>query len=165
MGFCAATRFAFRIIMSSIKELLSAEFEALKAEIIKQYEASGLKASGNWASTLEVQVTDTSASIIGAAYADGRPPGKQPPSEAILQWIQAKGIAAQTENQISLSSLAYLIARKIAREGWTPQQSGSDIIANVATPQRMQQVIDRVGEIYITQFSNDIINFLKQNKA
>ncbi len=151
--------------MSSIKELLTVEFEALKTEIIKQYEASGLKASGNWANTLEVRVMETGASITGASYADGRPPGKHPPSEAILQWILAKGITAQAENNISISSLAYLIARKIAREGWKPQQSGSEIIASVATPERMQKIIDRVGEIYITQFSNDIINFLKQNKA
>ncbi|NDI99564.1 hypothetical protein GWA97_10805 [Flavobacterium sp. LaA7.5] len=151
--------------MSSVKELLTAEFEALKAEIITQYEASGLKASGNWAATLEVRVTNSSAAIMGAAYADGRPPGKQPPSEAILQWIQAKGIAAQAENEISLSSLAYLIARKIAREGWKPQQTGSQIIASIATPERMQQVINRVGEAYITQYSNNIINFLKQNQA
>ncbi|AXG73949.1 hypothetical protein DVK85_06700 [Flavobacterium arcticum] len=151
--------------MSSIKTLLAAEFEALKADIIAKYEASGLKASGNWATTLAVQTTDSSATLMGAAYADGRPPGKQPPSEAILQWIKVKGIAAQAENNISLSSLAYLIARKIAREGWTPQQSGSDIAASVATPQRMQQIIDRISDVYITQFSNDIINFLKQNKA
>ena len=151
--------------MSSVKEILAQEFEAIKAEIITQYNASALRATGNWATTLEVQVTDSGASILGAAYADGRPPGKQPPSEAILQWILAKGIAAKAETEITLSSLAYIIARKIAREGWKPKQSGSDIIASVTTPERMQRVIDRVGEAYITQFSNDIINFLKQNKA
>lgn len=151
--------------MSSVAALLANEFEALKADIIAAYEASELKASGNWGTTLEVKATNNGATLLGAAYADGRPAGKQPPSEAILQWIKAKGIATQTENNISLSSLAFLIARKIAREGWTPKQSGSNIIAQVATPQRMQSIINTVGEAFITKLSSSIINHLKQNKA
>lgn len=152
--------------MSNITELLAAEFELLKKDIIAQYEASGQKTTGNWASSLTVTATEGSATLTGSGYLlTGRPAGKQPPSEAILQWIQAKGITAQAEEQISLSSLAYLIARKIGREGWKPKQDNSAIINTVATPQRMQQIIDKVGEKYITTFSNDIINFLKQNQA
>lgn len=152
--------------MSSIKTLLATEFELLKKDIIAQYEASGQKATGNWATTVTVTATEGSATLTGAGYLfTGRPPGKQPPSQAILQWIQAKGITAQAEQEISLSSLAYLIARKIGREGWKPKQDNTAIINTVATPQRMQQIIDRVGENYITAFSNDIINFLKQTTA
>lgn len=149
--------------MTEAKQILAAEFETLKNDIIARYEASGSRATGNWATTLQVNVTDTSATITGADYLEGRGPGKQPPSKAILQWINAKGIATKAEKDINLSSLAFLIARKIGREGWQPQQKGSDIIAAVATPERMQQIINRVGDAYINRFSNEIINFLKQH--
>ena len=43
----------------------------------------------------------------------GRKPGKQPPLDPIQRWVQAKGIATD----ISTRSLAYLIARKIGKEG------------------------------------------------
>lgn len=43
----------------------------------------------------------------------GRKPGKQPPLDPIQRWVQAKGIATD----ISERSLAYLIARKIGKEG------------------------------------------------
>lgn len=43
----------------------------------------------------------------------GRKPGKQPPLDPIQRWIQAKGISTD----ISERSLAYLIARKIGKEG------------------------------------------------
>lgn len=150
---------------TNIRELLAAEFEAIKADVITRYQESGLSVTGNWATTLEVTATETSASLLGASYLDGRPPGKQPPSEAIVNWIEAKGIASQIENEISITSLAFLIARKIGREGWQPETTGSDIIAQVVTPQRIQQVIDRVSTPLVTEFCNDIINFLKQIAA
>lgn len=150
---------------TNIRELLAAEFEAIKADVITRYQESGLSVTGNWATTLEVTATETSASLLGASYLDGRPPGKQPPSEAIVNWIETKGIASQIENEISITSLAFLIARKIGREGWQPETTGSDIIAQVVTPQRIQQVIDRVSTPLVTEFCDDIINFLKQIAA
>ncbi|GGB84064.1 hypothetical protein GCM10007424_25090 [Flavobacterium suaedae] len=150
---------------TNIRALLAAEFEAIKADVITRYQESGLSVSGNWATTLEVTATETSASLLGAGYLEGRPPGKQPPSEAIITWIEAKGIATQLENEISITSLAFLIARKIAREGWQPEKTGSDIVAEVVTPQRIQQVIDRVSTPLVNEFCNDIINFLKQIAA
>jgi hypothetical protein len=44
---------------------------------------------------------------------DGRKPGKQPPSDPIEEWVKQRGL----DNDISAKSLAYLIARKIGREG------------------------------------------------
>jgi hypothetical protein len=43
----------------------------------------------------------------------GRKPGKMPPIDSILDWLTNKGITAD----ISLRSLAFLIARKIGRVG------------------------------------------------
>lgn len=148
-------------------EILTAEFEALKIELIAAYDDKGMRSTGAWADNLEVVVTEDKAQILGLPYSQqletGRAPGKQPPSEAIEKWLIAKGIAANIEKKISISSLAYLIARKIGREGWKREQYGGvDLITEVVTPERIQQIIDKVSDIYTADFTNDIINYLKQ---
>lgn len=45
---------------------------------------------------------------------DGRGPGKMPPTAPILEWLQQRGI---NPPDIKQESLAFLIARKIGREG------------------------------------------------
>ncbi|MGV3459903.1 MAG: hypothetical protein ACO1N9_05540 [Flavobacterium sp.] len=147
--------------MSNIPIILKLEFQALKADIIARYEASGMKASGNWAQTVAVEMSGTSASITAADYIKGRPPGKQPPSEAILKWLEDKGIASSIQKDISLSSLAYLIARKIARKGWQPKQGHEDIINTVATPERIQSIINKVGESELAGFTANLLQYLQ----
>lgn len=146
--------------MSDTNIVLTEEFEALKNEISTAYEQSGMMASGNWGESLEVVALPDGITIMAEGYADGRPPGKQPPSAAIEQWLVQKGIAARTQKDIATSSLAFLIARKIARQGWKPKVSGSDIIESVATPQRIQQIIDRVGEAHLAAFTESFLNSL-----
>lgn len=148
--------------MSSVSGILAAEFELLRSELIARYETLGMKASGNWADSLEVQVSENSAVLLAAPYSDqleyGRKPGKQPPSAAIEQWIKDKGIAGRIEGDISVSSLAFLIARKIARQGWNREQySGTELISSVITPQRIQQIIDKASQEELEQFTSNII--------
>lgn len=53
----------------------------------------------------------------------GRKPGKMPPPSAILKWIEAKPIIPKPNDAgriPSPKSLAFLIARKIGREGIKP---------------------------------------------
>ena len=147
--------------MNSVAEVLRAEFELLRSEIIAAYEASGMGSSGTWADSLVVNAGDSGASITGAGYIDGRGPGKPPPSEAIEQWIKAKGIAGEIEKGISVSSLAFLIARKIGREGWKPDGDTESIIESVVTPRRIQQIIDKGGEICLEEITNTILDHLK----
>lgn len=49
----------------------------------------------------------------------GRKPGKMPPINAIEQWINVRGITPKSKNGLPVSekSLAFLIARKIGRDG------------------------------------------------
>ena len=153
--------------MLSISEILASEFELLKSELIAQYDALGMRASGRWAESLSAETTENSAKLYAADYThnleNGRNPGKQPPSEAIEQWIKDKGIAARLENGMSVSSLAFLIARKIGREGWNRQQyGGTQLVSSVITPQRMQHIIDRAGEAHLNNILTELTNFLKQ---
>ena len=147
--------------MSSVSEILSAEFELLRNELIARYEALGMKASGNWADSIEVQVSGNSAVLLAAPYSDqleyGRKSGKQPPSAAIEQWIKDKGIANRIEGDISISSLAFLIARKIARKGWNREQyGGTELISSVVTPERIQHIIDKASQQELEQFTTNI---------
>lgn len=149
--------------MINITQLLAQEFEKLKAELTEAYHASGMAVTGNWPKTMEVQASGTGVKLMGAGYIQGRKPGIAPPSETIEQWIIAKGIATRLENDITISSLAFIIARKIAREGWQPKHG--DIIEQVITPQRMQQIIEAVGYALVPDIVKDITNHLKTLSA
>jgi hypothetical protein len=148
--------------MHSPQHVLAAEFELLKADIIAAYEASGSENSGNWTATVKAEATPNGYSITAADYINGRGPGKPPPSEAIETWIIKKGIASRLEKNMTVSSLAFLIARKIAREGWQPKPGTENIAESVATPQRIQQILDKVGESYLNDFTTLITNHLNQ---
>ena len=143
-------------------DILTEEFNLLKEELIAKCDEKGMRASGNWANSLEVTVTGgLSAKLIGDEYSEqleyGRKSGKQPPSQAIEQWIRDKGIMSRIVGKISISSLAYLIARKIAREGWRREgYGGVELISEVVTPERIQKIIDRVSDSYIPLFENEI---------
>lgn len=78
----------------------------------------------------------------------GRRPGKYPPPEAILQWIKIKPIIPTTGKDgrmPSLKSLAFLIGRKIYREGIEPVPVMSDAVdrLNAEMEARIQEAIDK----------------------
>lgn len=156
--------------MSSTTQILSAEFEALKNELIARYDELGMRASGRWAESLSVAVAGNSAAILQESYGEqlenGRKPGTPPPSEAIEQWIKDKGIAARLEKGMTVSSLAFLIGRKIGREGWNRHNhGGTQLISSVVTPERIQQIIDKIGESQITEFTAKIYDYLNTLQA
>jgi hypothetical protein len=148
-------------------QVLSREFEALKTDLIQAYDAKGMRASGKFAETLEVKVTGLTAQLWGENYAQqletGRKSGKFPPIDAIKKWIEDKGIANRIQGEISISSLAFLIARKIAREGWKREQFGGvELISQVVTDQRMQKIIDEVGAEQALIYSTEIIRLTQE---
>ncbi len=142
-----------------IKETLSVEFEKLKADLLSVYQASGQSTSGTWGESLEIVELPNGFRLMADGYIMGRKPGKQPPSKAIELWLQQKGIAAQAEKNISTGSLAYLIARKIAREGWQPKEP--NFINTVITPQRIQQMLDTATGIALADFMAQLTTFIK----
>lgn len=170
MGCCAPISFAYRQTISNTMQILSAEFEALKSDLIAKYDELGMRASGQWAERLSVQSVENGAVILQESYGDqlefGRKPGKQPPSEAIEQWLIAKGIAARLEKDMTVSSLAYLIARKIGREGWNRDQHGGvNLISSVVTPERIQSIIDKIGESQLNELTTKISDYLNTLQA
>ena len=150
----------------SIEEILRSEFEDIKKEMSEKHIALGMKASGNWLESLAVYATDTSVRLEGERYTEqlvsGRKPGSFPPIDAIKQWILDKGIMNEIEGDITVSSLAFLIARKIKREGTEYfKQGGTDLVDAIITPQRIQKIIDKIGVQLTNSFSSQLVNLLK----
>lgn len=148
-------------------KILSREFENLKKDLIIAYDAKGMRASGKFADTLEVQVTGLTAKLFGEDYSQqletGRKAGRFPPINAIEQWIKDKGIANRIQGEISISSLAFLIARKIARNGWKREEHGGvELISEVVTDQRIQNIIDEVGAEQALIYSTEIIKLVNE---
>lgn len=151
--------------------ILSKEFELLKKDLILAYDAKGMRSSGKFADSLEVQTFETelgyTAILWGEDYAQqletGRKSGKYPPFDMIKRWIEQKGVFAQALQKISISSLAFLISRKIAREGWKRENFGGvNLISEVVTDERLQRIIDEVGAVETMRFTDEIIRLVNE---
>lgn len=151
-------------------EILQIEFEEIKKDLISKHNQLKMKASGNWQDSLVVDVINKNDSVVmarvyGEHYTEqlvnGRQPGKFPPIEAIKRWVIEKGIAGIME-KAKVSSIAFLIARKIAKEGTKYyRDGGTDLVSSVYTPERIQSIIDKVAEINVTFITNSLIQQLK----
>jgi len=153
----------------TVEQVLEKEFISLQEDFVKKYDELGMRSSGEWSESLEHPVTPTSAKIIAEDYTTqlvkGRRPGSFPPIDAIKKWIVDKGIVNNIKGNISISSLAFLIARKIAREGTKYfKQGGTDLVDAVYTEQRIQMIINKVGEAATITIVKKIENELKTIK-
>ena len=140
------------------EDILMAEFESLRDDIINKHDELGMRASSDFANNLEIRQDRMHIELWGNHYVEqlvnGREPGRFPPVEAIAKWIQALDVSA--------SSLAFLIARKISQEGTEYfKQGGTDLIDSVITPQRIQSIIDKVSQFYVNDFVLNVTNELK----
>lgn len=154
-----------------IEKSIEDEFEKLRLEIIQAYDAKGMRASGKFANTSEVKTSKStggvSGKLIGESYVEqlesGRSSGRFPPLKEIEEWILNKGVFNSALTTIKLSSLAFIIARKIANSGWNRQRFGGvDLISSVVTPERVQKIIDAVGEVALINVSSDIEGLFRE---
>lgn len=157
-----------------LQQILTEEMGSIVMDLIAKYESLGMRASGRWAAGLRVDVQGQGSRFVGKIEGEdytyymqhGRASGRMPPVKAIEEWIQAKGIRP-LEKKMRVSSLAYAIAHKIGQEGTRRFKAGGkpEFIDDVITAERIQQIIDRVGEGYAVQFSSDIIKVIEEMAA
>ncbi|MBV1889253.1 MAG: hypothetical protein KUG67_03310, partial [Proteobacteria bacterium] len=97
--------------MASTERILNEELNSIVIDLKAKHVELGMKASGRWTDSLTVETKKDKGVILAEDYTefltDGRKPGKFPPIDKIKAWIVAKGITSD----ISISSLAFLIAR------------------------------------------------------
>lgn len=142
-------------------EIIKEEIDAILDDIIQVYEQSGRKASGQFEEGLEAVYEPNKATIRGFVYLAGRgktkkkgKAGEPTVQQQILKWLKTRGIRPIEEN-MKLSSLAYLIARKIHKEG-TKRSEWLKIYEQVITPQRIDSIIQRISELNVNRIITEI---------
>lgn len=135
---------------ADIKGILGEELKSLRQRIIENHIRAGQKASGKTISSLRVYVNDNQGTLFGrqafGVLETGRKPGKVPKGfyQTIQQWVKDNGI--QVENP---KSFAYLVARKIAREGTELHRQGGR--ADIYSPEiekTTQEIMNRAFAVF-----------------
>jgi hypothetical protein len=145
------------------KDIIQNWLNETQTLMVDKYDQLGFRASGEWEQSLSNSIEEKEGSFVakieGANYTywmeHGRKPGKFPPMAAIRKWIDDKGIIAEN---ITRNSLAFLIARKIAREG---TQIRPGIVSDVITQERIDSLIKDIGALFVTQVKSDVIKAFK----
>lgn len=150
-------------------EIYKKYLEILKNKFIAKYDALGLRASGKFAESLEAQTSKSTLTLWGAKHARimefGRRAGKFPPREDIEEWIETKknlpAIFREKKKQ-----MAFLIARKIAKEGITVpnKYNKGDLVKSVVDDflaSDIQKMFDELGSTYLKNIQSDILTIIK----
>lgn len=150
-----------------IEGVLKIEFEKLKQDLLNAYNSKGMVASGNWGNSLKNTTSGTVGTLRAAQYTeqlqDGRKPGSFPPVDQIRAWVVQKGLVSASAKQSKINSVAYLVSRKIAKEGWKRKDHGGvNLVSDVITPERVQEIIDKVGITSTIAITTELTNQLKQ---
>ena len=161
------------------QEILQKELEKIRQELIQKHLQLGMKASGAWVESVEVQTSGSDKGASGKILAnhytkqlvEGRPPTSttSPSSptlkEVIEQWIIDKGITPIEQN-MKISSLAFLIARKIHREGTQYfKDGGIDLVDAVITSARLQEIINKVTEFHVSRVVSEVKGYFYELQA
>lgn len=129
---------------------------AIKEKPVTRFGA--VNASGDLAASVRYEVNARGLKVFAADYIYnveyGRAPGKFPPREAILSWIENKRLSFD----IPINSLAFLIGRKIAQKGTVAfQQGGTDLVADVITPTLLEEIRQEFAEGLIKEIRSEIL--------
>lgn len=159
------------------RTILAEEFEELKSNILSHYLSSGQKASGRTGESLRVEVSEDEGTLFGrkafGILETGRKAGKVPTGfqSIIRQWMADKGLKADpipyktnrqhkyTEQERGDRSLAFLIARKIRREGTRLFREGgrNDIYSN-EIPKTKENIMRRLISIMKVEIASIKLN-------
>jgi hypothetical protein len=155
----------------SRKEIYTRYMDRFKKALIENYDKLGLRASGEFADSLEYNIQKNKLVMLGALHSifmeKGRGPGGFPPLKTIEEWIETKrglpAIFLEKKKQF-----AYLIARKIANEGIDVpnEHNAGNVISDVVTlflGEYLYELFDEIGEEYMREFDfqSDIRNILQ----
>lgn len=138
-------------------------------DLRESMDSSGVTASGNFNKTLKATIRPNTVVVEGERYAGAIELGRKPTSgggngelrKAIRSWIDDKGISPA---DISKDSLAYIITRKIHREG-TKLYRGTDsygrtkpsrVITGVIEDGRIDKLAQSVVLDVVSQFRSEI---------
>lgn len=130
-------------------------------KLIASYVQRGLRAFGEFERGLKSEVTDKNIKITAPYHArimeDGRRAGKFPPPQEILKWVRLGKIVKRGD--ITDEQLAYLIGRKIAREGIkVPNKYNiGSVISSVLSDGSVQDLIDEITDMTVANISQTVL--------
>lgn len=144
-------------LYTAAKRQVIVELQSVVDDIADRHIKLGMKASGDFIRSLEIRETELGAQIWGAGYTqylvNGRGPGKMPPKNNIVKWLQDKfGYDQKTAEKI-----AFPVRKKIAEKGTKWYSEESKLIDAVLNDERIQTILDRLKIIY-TDFVKAEIN-------
>lgn len=144
-------------------ELVASELEALKQRIIENHRNAGQVASGRTIASLKVEITEDGGVLWGRSafgtLETGRKGGKVPAGfwKIIRQWMDDKGIQVEKPD-----SFAYLVARKIAKEGTQLFREGGFYKIKIYSPEvkdTVERVSDGIGILFGSEVEHINLNF------
>lgn len=142
-------------------ELVASELEALKQRIIENHRNAGQVASGRTIASLKVEITEDGGVLWGRSafgtLETGRKGGKVPAGfwKIIRQWMDDKGIQVEKPD-----SFAYLVARKIAKEGTQLfREGGFYKIYSPEVKDTVERVSDGIGILFGSEVEHINLNF------
>jgi len=104
---------------------VQATLEQYKDKIVIQLKdrlaEQGLVASGKLQNSIYGVVTETGINIFAEGYGtfveEGRGPGKMPPRNKILEWVESRNLQSINPKYKRPKDIAWMIARSIAEKG------------------------------------------------
>jgi len=137
--------------------------EDLRKRIISNIDSSGRRASGRTSESMRTDVSENRGVLFGrmafGTLETGRKPGKVPAGfyQIIKQWVIDKGISFDSQSE--RNSFAYLVSRKIAREGTQLYRRGADTdVYTAEVPETIERIKDRVGFLMRLEFESIKLN-------
>lgn len=148
------------IVRQFAENLIKGIQENIRTKKVTQYGA--MNASGKMADSLRYRYDGKELVIYSTekyftVLETGRKPGKQPPIDVIEQWIDQKPVALRG---ITKRSLAYLIARKIGREGSLLHRLGgkSGVISDYVNDRYIKEnLTDKLFQALVESVSNEFL--------
>lgn len=152
------------ITKDDARKVISEELNNLRQKIIDNHMRAGQKASGKTIASLRTVVEGDEGTLYGrkafGTLETGRRGGKVPKGfyHIILQWMKDKGIQVEKPK-----SFAYLVARKIAREGTKLyRQGGRDDIYSSEIPKTEESILSRITGLLSAEVESININSKKE---
>ena len=128
------------------------------ADYNKQGELNNFKWTTEWKDNLFEVYFDLPSYFPFAE--NGRRPGKFPPPDAILKWVQFKRIVPRPgrDGKVpSTNQLVYLISRKIATKG----TEGKHLFEKTLDDQNLDNLADKLVELITAEFEKEIEKYIE----
>jgi len=150
------------------QEVIAKYLQRVSKDIKADQKQKKLVASGNSLNShVIIMGTKNRNSLIASSYypfiVEGRGPGKFPPPDKIMDWLIEKKIQPRDEN-MSLKSLAFLIGRKMAKEGSQIHRGDREGIDFLEIATKNEGVLYRqVGKAMADQVTDSLLKVFTKN--